>query len=163
MSFQDNLRMYRERLGINAKDFAAQLGIKYTTYAGYENQGKEPKYETLCKIAAALHVSLDDLMDYKPDRLQYWLNKLNTMQIESVLHEEDEHIELYYEGLHAVFTIKEFIETMEGIEKESYELVNEVREGVFTLKVRDKIRENSEQALTKMIIDFGKGIKSKKK
>lgn len=64
MSFQDNLRMYRERLGVNAKDFANQLEIKYTTYAGYENQGKEPKYDTLCKIAAALHVSIDDLLGY---------------------------------------------------------------------------------------------------
>ena len=75
MSFQDNLRTYRERLGINAKDFATQLGIKYTTYTAYENQGREPKYDVLCKIASALQVSLDELMDYKPDRLQYWLSK----------------------------------------------------------------------------------------
>ncbi|WP_303841626.1 helix-turn-helix domain-containing protein [Selenomonas ruminantium] len=75
MSFQDNLRQYREKAGINAKDFAAQLGIKYTTYTAYENQGREPKYDVLCKIAAALHVSIDELMDYKPDRLQYWLDK----------------------------------------------------------------------------------------
>jgi len=64
--FQNNLRFYRKQAGINAKDFAAQLGIKYTTYAGYENQGREPKYDVLCKIAAALHVSIDDLIGYKP-------------------------------------------------------------------------------------------------
>ena len=75
MSFQDNLRQYREKAGINAKDFAAQLGIKYTTYTAYENQGREPKYDVLCKIAAALHVSIDELVGYKPDRLQYWLDK----------------------------------------------------------------------------------------
>ena len=73
MSFQDNLRMYRERLGVNAKDFANQLEIKYTTYAGYENQGKEPKYDVLCKIAAALHVSIDELLGYKPDLLGFHL------------------------------------------------------------------------------------------
>ena len=75
-TFQDNLKSYRERLGINAKDFAAQLGIKYTTYANYENAGSEPKYDTLCRIAAALHVSIDDLLGYKVDRLEYWLNRL---------------------------------------------------------------------------------------
>ena len=79
MNFQSNLRKYREGLGITAKDFAKQLGINYTTYANYENQGREPKYETLCKIAAALHVSIDDLLGYTPeqsvqqDKLSYWL------------------------------------------------------------------------------------------
>lgn len=73
-TFQDNLRQYRERLGINAKDFAAQIGVKYTTYTAYENQGREPKYDTLCRIAAALHVSIDDLLGYKVDQVDYWAN-----------------------------------------------------------------------------------------
>lgn len=78
MNFQSNLRKYREGLGITAKDFAKQLGINYTTYANYENQGREPKYETLCKIAAALHVSIDDLLlspeqSAQQDKLAYWL------------------------------------------------------------------------------------------
>lgn len=64
MSFQDNLRAYRERIGLNAKDFAASIGVKYSTYASYENLGREPKYATLIKIAAALHVSIDDLIGY---------------------------------------------------------------------------------------------------
>ena len=93
MSFQDNLRMYRERLGVNAKDFAAQLGIKYTTYAGYENQGKEPKYETLCKIAAALHVSIDELVGYEPNRLQYWIDTF-----QKVMSAHSAHLEEYLPG-----------------------------------------------------------------
>lgn len=74
MSFQDNLRKYREGLGITAKDFAAQIGLNYTTYANYENRGKEPKYDTLCKIASALNVSIDELLDFTPDRAQYWVS-----------------------------------------------------------------------------------------
>lgn len=66
-TFQENLKKYRERLGISAKDFAAQIGVKYSTFSNYENQGREPKYDTLCKIAAALHVSIDDLLGYKKD------------------------------------------------------------------------------------------------
>lgn len=63
MSFQENLRYYREKIGYKqAKDFAKVLGIPYPTYVGYESQGREPKYETLCKIADELQVSTDDLL-----------------------------------------------------------------------------------------------------
>lgn len=38
------------------------LNISYSTYKGYESQGREPKYETLCRIADLLQVSTDDLL-----------------------------------------------------------------------------------------------------
>lgn len=63
--FQDKLRLYREKLGINAKDFAARIGVKYTTYINYETQGREPRYDILIKIAAALNVSIDELLGHK--------------------------------------------------------------------------------------------------
>lgn len=66
-TFHERLRHFRERLGLNAKDFAAQIGVKYTTYTAYENQGREPKYDTLIRIAAALHVSIDKLLGYQVD------------------------------------------------------------------------------------------------
>ena len=59
MSFKDNLRKARERYFSTAKDFADSLGIPPTTYSNYENRGQEPKYETLCRIADALHVSAE--------------------------------------------------------------------------------------------------------
>lgn len=63
MSFQENLRYYREKAGYKqAKEFAKILNISYTTYTSYENQGREPKYNTLCKIADILQVSTDDLL-----------------------------------------------------------------------------------------------------
>ena len=65
MGFKENLKQYREGLGITAKDFARQIGVRYTTYVNYENVGTEPKYETLIKIATALHVSIDDLLGFK--------------------------------------------------------------------------------------------------
>ena len=71
MNFSKNLRRYRELAGFkSAKDFAAALDIPYTTYAPYENSTREPKYETLCKIAAALHVSIDDLLGFKLSDLE---------------------------------------------------------------------------------------------
>lgn len=66
MSFQENLRYYREKAGYKqAKEFANILGISYTTYTSYENQGRKPKYTTLCKIADLLQVSTDDLLGRK--------------------------------------------------------------------------------------------------
>ena len=63
MGFQENLRYYREKAGYKqAKDFAEALNIPYSTYTGYEVRNREPKYETLCKIADILQVSTDDLL-----------------------------------------------------------------------------------------------------
>lgn len=63
MSFQENLRYYREKAGYKqAKDFAEALNIPYSTYTGYEVRNREPKYETLCRIADLLKVSTDDLL-----------------------------------------------------------------------------------------------------
>ncbi len=129
MSFQQNLRKYRERIGISAKDFAAQIGTPYTTYVAYENQGREPKYDTLCKIAAALHVSIDDLLEYEPDKLQYWLDTFPNSGI-FARRISEKHIELYLnigDGTGEVldrFTIAviendKFIATMEKIAQEA--------------------------------------------
>ena len=74
IAFQENLKRFRERAGITAKDFAALLGIKYTTYMAYENEGREPKQEALCKIAAALHVTIDELLGFVPDKMNRWQN-----------------------------------------------------------------------------------------
>ena len=71
MNFKDNLKKYRESAGItSAKDFATTLGIPYQTYLNYENKGTEPKYDTLCKIATALHVTTDELLGYTLDEYE---------------------------------------------------------------------------------------------
>lgn len=63
MSFQENLKYYREKAGYKqAKDFAKVLDIPYSTYIGYEVRNREPKYQTLCKIADLLNVSTDELL-----------------------------------------------------------------------------------------------------
>lgn len=67
MNFSENLKKYREAAGYKtAKDFAAAMGIGYTTYVGYENKGREPNYETLCAIAQKLFVSVDELVGNAP-------------------------------------------------------------------------------------------------
>ena len=77
MSFQENLRKYREAAGFTqSKDFASKIGIPYSTYTGYENQGREPKYDLLSKIAAALGVTTDELLGYAPKDTDWLTAKL---------------------------------------------------------------------------------------
>lgn len=65
MQFKDNLKCYREKQNISAKELAERINVPYTTYLNYENKGSEPKYEVLCKIAAVLCVSIDELLGYE--------------------------------------------------------------------------------------------------
>ena len=77
MSFQENLKYYRERAGYkSAKEFANTLGIPPNTYVGYEVRGREPKFDTLCKIADLLEVSTDDLLGRKEPQLKDNLMKI---------------------------------------------------------------------------------------
>lgn len=81
MSFQDNLKKYREIAGYTqAKDFAEKIGVPYQTYMGYENRGREPKFDTLMKIAAALHVSIDELIGHTLNTPHNLKNAIDTFQ-----------------------------------------------------------------------------------
>ena len=83
MSFKDRLRYMREKVGYkSAKEFAEVLGIKYTTYLGYENKGTEPKYDTLCQIATALNCTTDELLG-REKRFSYY--ELRCMHLENQL------------------------------------------------------------------------------
>lgn len=55
------IRAERVRQGYSQKEFAEKVGIAYSTYSNYENNNREPKYETLKKIAYALNVPVDKL------------------------------------------------------------------------------------------------------
>ena len=68
MALRDNLKRIREEQHLTGKELANAIGIQYGTYMTYEaSQGKSrwPAEETLLKIAAALHVSVDDLLGYQ--------------------------------------------------------------------------------------------------
>ena len=73
MAFQENLKKARISAGyVNAKDFAENvLGVSYPTYNKYETRGAWPKEETLKRIASALHVSIDSLLDHEPQEPNY--------------------------------------------------------------------------------------------
>ena len=65
--FKENLRYYREKAGYKKQtDLAKAINIPYTTYLNYEKAGREPKYETLIKIADTLGISTDELLGCVP-------------------------------------------------------------------------------------------------
>lgn len=112
MTFQENLRKYREAAGWKyARDFADHVGIKYSTYIGYETQNREPKYEVLIQIAKALGVTTDDLLGYHPDELQKALADLKScgLRVEKGIehNKNDENINTNEEVFYVVIELKE--------------------------------------------------------
>ena len=60
--FNKNLVALRKAAQISQKDFAQMLNIPISTLSGYENGGREPKFDLLIKMAELLTVSIDDLL-----------------------------------------------------------------------------------------------------
>jgi transcriptional regulator with XRE-family HTH domain len=87
MSFQENLKRIREEHGYKtAKEFADTIpGLNYATYSTYENvapgKGREPKYDLLCQIAAALGVTTDELLGYSPSEFNKYVYMLKELCI----------------------------------------------------------------------------------
>ena len=95
MSFQENLKYYREKAGYKtAKELADILNLPYNTYAGYESKGREPKYQMLCKIADLLHVSTDELLGRKNNILGMNEDEQLKKEIKEALAQHEEPIKL---------------------------------------------------------------------
>lgn len=62
MSLGNKLRELREQRGWSRAEAARQLGLKYTTYVGYENDEREPGHNLLIDSARLYDVSLDQLL-----------------------------------------------------------------------------------------------------
>ena len=56
------LKEARIKANITKAEMARKLGVAYSTYDGYETGYREPKLETLQKIASALGVPLSQLL-----------------------------------------------------------------------------------------------------
>lgn len=63
MSFHENLRSLRERLGKTQQQIADEMGIDKSTYCGYETGKRQPDVKKLKQLAAILGVSGDELLE----------------------------------------------------------------------------------------------------
>ena len=60
---ENPIRVYRELRGFSAKELADRTGISAAFLSEIENRKKEGGVSTLKKIAGALRVTIDDLVD----------------------------------------------------------------------------------------------------
>ncbi len=58
----DRIRALREGTGKSARKFAEEIGIKYTTYYGYETGSREPGSDTLVALAKYYNVTTDYIL-----------------------------------------------------------------------------------------------------
>ena len=68
--FGNNLKKLREKCGLSRKDMAEALGMSQNAYGFYETGNREPNFTRLVKIAAALHVTTDELLVYTLDEYE---------------------------------------------------------------------------------------------
>lgn len=61
----EKLKEIRESMNMNKKEFAQYLGLKYTTYNGYETEAREPASDFLILISEKFDVSIDYLLGLK--------------------------------------------------------------------------------------------------
>jgi len=60
------LKTIREKAGKKQEEIADLIGVERTTYNRYENGNRQCPYDNLFKIADIFHVSIDELLGYKP-------------------------------------------------------------------------------------------------
>ena len=59
----ENIKKYRNKLGLSQEDFARKSGVKYTTLTKIEsNVIKKPSVILMSKLAKTLGVSIEDLI-----------------------------------------------------------------------------------------------------
>lgn len=63
MSIGESIRHYRKEKGLTQEELGKLLGISGVAVMRYEKEQREPKQETLLKIAKVLGIHLRDLMD----------------------------------------------------------------------------------------------------
>lgn len=111
---KDKLKEIRENHHMNKKEFANYIGMKYTTYNGYETGAREPDSDFLIRISKKFDVSIDYILGLVEDK-----ERLHSYQLRSV---EYDYIQMYRQldshGRKMVdFTIKEEWERSNEINK----------------------------------------------
>ena len=64
----DRLKEIRETTGMNKKEFASYIGVKYTTYNGYETGAREPASDFLILISKKFDVSIDYILGTRAEQ-----------------------------------------------------------------------------------------------
>lgn len=110
---KDKLKEIRENAGMNKKEFANYINVKYTTYNGYETGAREPDSDFLILISKKFDISIDYILGLQNEK-----DILHSYQLKSC---EYEHIQKYRTldkiGKNHVDTVLSWeIERIEGLD-----------------------------------------------
>lgn len=99
MSIGENIKLYRNKLGLTQKQLAENCSLSESAIKYYENNRRNPKIETLNKIADTLGVSTNDLVNINEFREE--INFIDNRQytIKSKMNELESNIKLLKETL----------------------------------------------------------------
>jgi transcriptional regulator with XRE-family HTH domain len=66
MGFKDNLRRLREAAGLTQTAMAEKAGVPFRSYQNWEAGVREPRIQALAALAAAVGVTVDELIREPP-------------------------------------------------------------------------------------------------
>lgn len=87
--FSARLVSLRKECHLTQGELAETIHLKRSTLAGYESAGKEPDYETLCRLAKYFGVSIDYLLGYSDEK----------NHIEQVFYNDQGNFERHYKAM----------------------------------------------------------------
>lgn len=65
VSFAENLRRRRKELGLSQEQLGTRADIQMADISRYENGGRDPRITTVARLAAALEVTIAELLASK--------------------------------------------------------------------------------------------------
>lgn len=65
MKIGNNIKLYRNKKGLTQKQLAEKIGTTDSAITRYESNSREPSIEIITKIAKALNISINELLDDK--------------------------------------------------------------------------------------------------
>ena len=100
MTFGEVLRSKRQEKGLSRQEIATLIGVNVQSYGSYENNRREPRYDTLKKIADVLETSIDSLLDFHPNEYEAFQKRISLFNDGSMVRrlpdeEGEEYVEVY--------------------------------------------------------------------
>ena len=136
VTFAENLKNIRKERGFSQKEIAEKLGVSQPNYAQYETGKRNPKFETVKKIAAALGIDVYNPLitgDMTPreamqilravEAKQYLQNSENLADIEQKIAHRIDEIESMKKNKHNVDTMIDSLR-LRGAIDENLSLLN---------------------------------------
>lgn len=80
----ERLKEIRVQTGMNKKEFADFIGIKYTTYNNYETEAREPASDFLILISTKFDVSIDYILGLQVEKEILHSYKLKSSEFEHI-------------------------------------------------------------------------------